>query len=1323
MSNIFYCHNTIIIYLFYLLIVINNIIGISSSCPITVPNSVTTQKLNNIICIGSNGFANPNFAKFSNGSLIIETSKDEGSEERNFYGITKEGKPYFENDQFLISFNADNGQIRQESENFVITLNDGKQTEYLISIGKNAEIYDLYRKKVISRIDTNTFIGNGDILDCLIQSGINFYDGNNYYLYYGYLTFRCDFRIKKLEFTNPNITQVVTSHNNHEERTRGKIASCYITVNKNIICIILKDSTNSALVYAIVYDIDLNEKLKEKLNNYEVKRSSTYFFSPFPYFIKCIHLKDEIGVFTFYRSNSAITPVINKPIILFKKYTDGELKDVFSLIELDKEFNNENLLNDLIKINENKLCFISTTENKQEMYIVLLNIYDNANIAIRYYSINIFSIYKFKFYASMRANLYNNYIAFAFSFCPSEKCSSTSDEHYPGFMIFSYPNGDDFSLNLIDIMFSKNEIIDNYTINLENQVRIDNNLFGLDFDIINIQQYSNCSSIKFVSSIVDYVNIIEGYNLGKGENIIAKEIPMEKLECSISYIYIITEPDFDAYNSYTSEKKFPSDYDGEKFKQEIDRYESRLLYYNISIKENLSYSCQDDNCLLCKKDEATFCIICKYNFMIRNNKNGKYKTCFDNGVNISNQIYIEETEEPETDVEKITNFKDNSVTEFIHENNDQDELIYQKMLNDEFKNGTLTSKQIIDIYKRLKEKYISKDYDKKPKVISAENVVYQISTFEYQKNNEDPDISSIDLGACESTLKSHYNLTDSDSLVIFKIDTKNNEKKQTYVNYEIYDPNDYSLLDLNLCETKIIINIPVDLDDNSIKLYESLKQYGYNIFDSGDDFYNDICSIYTTINGTDLIIEDRKKDIYYSTGNITMCQSGCDFILYNTTTKKSMCDCEPKIVFNDTDLIEDKFSPKKLASEFLKTIKNSNFRVLKCYKLAINIKELLKNIGRIIMTIIILLYLISLLYYIIKERKKINMFINIIIENNELNFDNKIEKLDKKGLSNKGDNKNKHFSKNRKKMKKKKNKNFPPKKKDKKANISKHSFNTTKRNLKNFNVSNNSHLSKKSEYNKLNINIYPINNMSIIEEFGQSEKKIFNSEILNDQELNSLDYDKAILLDKRTYFQYYWSLLKKKHLILFTIIPTNDYNLYSLKIALFLLSISLYFTINGFFFSDATMHKISEDNGKFDFIYQIPQILYSTVISAIINFLLKILSLSEKNILSIKKEKDITKAKINSKNIRKCIIIKFVIFFLFSDLLLLFFWYFISCFCAVYTNTQIILLKDTLISFGLSMIYPFGINLIPGFFRIPSLRDETQRSKYMYKISRFLALI
>ena len=230
-------------------------------------------------------------------------------------------------------------------------------------------------------------------------------------------------------------------------------------------------------------------------------------------------------------------------------------------------------------------------------------------------------------------------------------------------------------------------------------------------------------------------------------------------------------------------------------------------------------------------------------------------------------------------------------------------------------------------------------------------------------------------------------------------------------------------------------------------------------------------------------------------------------------------------------------------------------------------------------------------------------------------------------------------------------------------------------------------------------------------------------ENFNDQELNTLEYEKALLYDKRTYFQYYFSLLKKKHLILFTFMPANDYNIYTIKIALFLLSFSLYFCINGFFFSDETMHKIYKDNGIFDILFQIPQILYSTVISAIINIILKTLSLSEKNILEIKLEKDYAKVVENSKKIEKCIIIKFIIFFILSFSFMIFFWYFISCFCAVYTNTQIILIKDTLISFGLSMIYPFGINLIPGIFRIWSLSAEKKDKKCLYKFSNIIALI
>ena len=107
--------------------------------------------------------------------------------------------------------------------------------------------------------------------------------------------------------------------------------------------------------------------------------------------------------------------------------------------------------------------------------------------------------------------------------------------------------------------------------------------------------------------------------------------------------------------------------------------------------------------------------------------------------------------------------------------------------------------------------------------------------------------------------------------------------------------------------------------------------------------------------------------------------------------------------------------------------------------------------------------------------------------------------------------------------------------------------------------------------------------------------------------------------------------------------------------------------------------------------------------------------------LSIKREIDYRKAEKEAKNIKKCINIKLIFFFIISLLLMLFFWYYITSFCAVYPNTQIILIEDTLLSFGLSMIYPFGLNLLPGILRITALRKTGKKCLYM--ISRFLAII
>ena len=79
---------------------------------------------------------------------------------------------------------------------------------------------------------------------------------------------------------------------------------------------------------------------------------------------------------------------------------------------------------------------------------------------------------------------------------------------------------------------------------------------------------------------------------------------------------------------------------------------------------------------------------------------------------------------------------------------------------------------------------------------------------------------------------------------------------------------------------------------------------------------------------------------------------------------------------------------------------------------------------------------------------------------------------------------------------------------------------------------------------------------------------------------------------------------------------------------------------------------------------------------------------------------------------------KFAFFFIISFVLLIFFWYYLGCFCAIYKNTQLHLLKDSVISFGFSLLYPFGYYLIPGLFRIPALYKKDR--KCLYNLSKLI---
>ena len=246
-----------------------------------------------------------------------------------------------------------------------------------------------------------------------------------------------------------------------------------------------------------------------------------------------------------------------------------------------------------------------------------------------------------------------------------------------------------------------------------------------------------------------------------------------------------------------------------------------------------------------------------------------------------------------------------------------------------------------------------------------------------------------------------------------------------------------------------------------------------------------------------------------------------------------------------------------------------------------------------------------------------------------------------------------------------------------------------------------------------------INNISI-------DKAIIKNENNNkigylDSELNILTYEEAIKYDKRNYLQFYFSYLKLKHLLLFSFYPTKDYNSKVIKIFLLFFFFILYVFINCLFFNDGMMHQIYEDEGRFNFIYSLPQIIYSSIISVVITIIIKYLSLSEKDLIDLKNQKNILFIKDKELKLIKCLKIKFGLFFIFTFILLVLFWLYLGCFCAVYKNTQIYLIKDTVISFGLSLFYPFIINLLPAILRFLALRKNY--GKRLYSLNKIIQLI
>ena len=482
------------------------------------------------------------------------------------------------------------------------------------------------------------------------------------------------------------------------------------------------------------------------------------------------------------------------------------------------------------------------------------------------------------------------------------------------------------------------------------------------------------------------------------------------------------------------------------------------------------------------------------------------------------------------------------------------------------------------------------------------------------------------------------------------------------IEYEVYNIDTKELLDLNICKyLKIDIDMPVNINENELFKYNPT-----------DEYYNDICYQYTTENNTDIILKDRRNE--FINDNLSLCEKQCNYNGYNNFTKKAICECIIKIKF--PLMSEIVINKEKLWNNFVNIKIIININIMKCYYTLLKKESFAKNIRNYFISIIIIMTLILCILFKISGFKELENKINIIKKNKEKINNNRGEKNKSKKFENINLSFNLNKSENIQKIEiinKNKKKDSHNHKTNGIITNGEISSNTIKMNPENNSNTINNQQNKDISVNyidlfKDNKDIKREDLIIIPSKENLDISNIHDVNLLNDNEINHLEYKKASKIDKRTFILYYFSLLKTKHIILFTFILKKDYNSKVIKVILFLFSLSLYATINTLFFDENTIHEIYENKGTYKLVYHIPHIIYSSLISSIINTTLKYLALSEINI---------TKLKYENENLRKkgdqlldYLTKKFIIFFILIFSFLILFWYYLSCFSAVYKNSQ-----------------------------------------------------
>ncbi len=643
-------------------------------------------------------------------------------------------------------------------------------------------------------------------------------------------------------------------------------------------------------------------------------------------------------------------------------------------------------------------------------------------------------------------------------------------------------------------------------------------------------------------------------------------------------------------------------------------------------------------------------------------------------------------------------------------------------------------------------------------------------------NNSYSENLLVNFTECLNVFKSAYNLNE-DNFLFSKIEYINQNSIVNKIEYLVFDENG-KLLNLSVCsELNIKVNYIITNETNiDMDLAKKFLENDIDIFNEEDNFFNDICYNFTSENGTDVTLNDRKESYFQ---NISLCQKECTYLKIDLESKIVECVCPINSIINineEENKIEDEDSDENESS-----FTSNNYEVILCYNKVFNKKILKINIGNFIMLFIGLIYFILILEYAFRGRKNIALYIVLNKygnqnppkkkkNNNSIIFDNEnflthtkcksIILSEEINIDENKENKESidminipiiHNNINEIIIKKESSDLDKIERHRKNINILsslhnnyiiKPDISSIKTNkiltlLKNNN--NNDNYTQNHKNNTLNNNLLQ-NNNSINHSINSISKRTTNSFILGPNDSNSrlkkknikkntktkscIEYDEmsfqsALLYDKRNIFHAYWEELKDKQIFL-CLFFNKHLMLKQLKIASFLIGTATDFFFNAFFYTDKYISKNYND-GALEYVTTLPKTILSSILTQLFCCFLEYLISSKTILLFLKK-----KIKKNNIYYRQCnsiinmCICKIRVFILVTSFSLIFFWYYITAFCAVYQNSQINWIKDALNSFWISLLTPLALCFFSLLLRNISIK---KKNKVLFYISKTLMIM